>query len=117
MPTPAGKVGLREGDVFHEVNKQPVHNAKDLVAASKKLNPNEKILIASRLYSGPQRLRRAGTKIESWGVAAVPAADFATQVGVLDSAQMSRRTLAFQPLSCFLTEKPWRVTALTSARC
>jgi S1-C subfamily serine protease len=40
---PAGKTGLREGDVIQEVNKQPVQNAKDLVAASKKLNPNEKI--------------------------------------------------------------------------
>jgi len=27
------------------VNKQPVRNAKDLVAISKKLKPNEKILI------------------------------------------------------------------------
>jgi serine protease Do len=47
--SPAGKVGLREGDVIQEVNKQPVKNAKDLVAASKKLKPNEKILI--RVYS------------------------------------------------------------------
>jgi hypothetical protein len=31
------------------VNKQPVKNAKDLVAVSKKLKPNEKILI--RVYS------------------------------------------------------------------
>ncbi len=46
---PAGKTGLREGDVIQEVNKQPVQNAKDLVAASKKLNPNEKIFI--RVYS------------------------------------------------------------------
>jgi len=42
---PAGKAGLREGEVIHEVNKQPVQNAKDLVAASKKLNPNEKIFV------------------------------------------------------------------------
>src|SRR5262249_44662371 len=41
----AGKGGLREGDVIQEVNKQPVRNAKDLVAISKKLKPNEKILI------------------------------------------------------------------------
>jgi serine protease Do len=47
--SPAGKAGLREGDVIQEVNKQPVSNAKDLVAISKKLKPNEKILI--RVYS------------------------------------------------------------------
>jgi serine protease Do len=46
---PAGKAGLREGDVIQEVNKQRVKSAKDLVAASKKLKPNEKILI--RVYS------------------------------------------------------------------
>jgi serine protease Do len=43
--SPAGKAGLREGDVIQEVNKQPVRNAKDLVAISKKLKPGEKILI------------------------------------------------------------------------
>jgi len=43
--SPAGKAGLREGDVIQEVNKQPVRSAKDLVAISKKLKPNEKILI------------------------------------------------------------------------
>jgi serine protease Do len=43
--SPAGKAGLREGDVIQEVNKQPVRNAKDLVAISKKLKPNEKILM------------------------------------------------------------------------
>jgi serine protease Do len=47
--SPAGKAGLREGDVIQEVNKQPVKNAKDLLAISKKLKPNEKILI--RVYS------------------------------------------------------------------
>jgi serine protease Do len=47
--SPAGKAGLREGDVIQEVNKQRVKSAKDLVAASKKLKPNEKILI--RIYS------------------------------------------------------------------
>jgi len=47
--SPAGKAGLREGDVVQEVNKQPVKNARDLVAVSKKLRPNEKILI--RVYS------------------------------------------------------------------
>jgi serine protease Do len=47
--SPAGKAGLREGDVIQEVNKQPVKNAKDLVAVSKKLKPNEKILM--RVYS------------------------------------------------------------------
>jgi len=47
--SPAGKVGLREGDVIQEVNKQPVRNAKDLVAISKKLKPNEKILL--RVYT------------------------------------------------------------------
>jgi serine protease Do len=47
--SPAAKAGLREGDVIQEVNKQPVKNAKDLVAISKKLTPNEKILM--RVYS------------------------------------------------------------------
>jgi serine protease Do len=47
--SPAGKAGLREGDVIQEVNKQPVKSAKDLVTASKKLKTNEKILI--RVYS------------------------------------------------------------------
>src|SRR5437899_10942602 len=47
--SPAGKAGLREGDVIQEVNKQPVKNAKDLVASSKKLKANEKILL--RVYS------------------------------------------------------------------
>jgi serine protease Do len=47
--SPAGKAGLREGDVIQEVNKQPVKNARDLVAVTKKLKPNEKILI--RVYS------------------------------------------------------------------
>jgi serine protease Do len=47
--SPSGKAGLREGDVIQEVNKQRVKSAKDLVAASKKLKPNEKILI--RVYS------------------------------------------------------------------
>jgi serine protease Do len=47
--SPAAKAGLHEGDVIQEVNKQPVKNPKELVAASKKLKPNEKILI--RVYS------------------------------------------------------------------
>jgi len=47
--SPAAKAGLREGDVIQEVNKQPVKNAKDLVAINKKLKPNEKILM--RVYS------------------------------------------------------------------
>src|SRR5439155_15924096 len=47
--SPAAKAGLREGDVIQEVNKQPVRNAKDLVAISKKLKPNGKILM--RVYS------------------------------------------------------------------
>jgi serine protease Do len=47
--SPAAKAGLREGDVIQEVNKQPVKSAKDLVAISKKLKPNEKILM--RVYS------------------------------------------------------------------
>ena len=47
--SPAAQAGLREGDVIQEVNKQPVKNAKDLVAFSKKLKPNEKILM--RVYS------------------------------------------------------------------
>ncbi len=47
--SPAAKAGLREGDVIQEVNKQPVKSSKDLVAISKKLKPNDKILI--RVYS------------------------------------------------------------------
>lgn len=47
--SPAGKAGLREGDVIQEVNKQPVKSAKDLVTISKKLKANEKILL--RVYS------------------------------------------------------------------
>lgn len=47
--SPAAQSGLRDGDVIQEVNKQPVKNAKDLVALSKKLKPNEKILM--RVYS------------------------------------------------------------------
>jgi serine protease Do len=47
--SPAAKAGLREGDVIQEVNKQPVKSAKDLVLISKKLKPNDKILI--RVYS------------------------------------------------------------------
>ena len=47
--SPAAKAGLREGDVIQEVNKQPVKSAKDLLVISKKLKPNEKILI--RVYS------------------------------------------------------------------
>jgi len=47
--SPAGKSGLREGDVIQEVNKQPVKSAKDLLAISKKLKPNEKVLM--RVYS------------------------------------------------------------------
>src|SRR4029434_8923110 len=40
--SPAGKAGLHEGDVIQEMNKQPVKNAKELVAVSKKMKPNEK---------------------------------------------------------------------------
>jgi S1-C subfamily serine protease len=40
---------VREGDVIQEVNEKPVKSAKDLVAISKKLKPNEKILM--RVYS------------------------------------------------------------------
>jgi len=47
--SPAAKSGLREGDVIQEVNKQPVKSAKDLLVISKKLKPNEKILM--RVYS------------------------------------------------------------------
>src|SRR5881398_2859289 len=47
--SPAGKAGLREGDVIQEVNKQPVRTAKDLVAISKNLKPTDKILL--RVYS------------------------------------------------------------------
>jgi len=47
--SPAAKAGLREGDVIQEVNKQPVKSAKDLLAISKKLKPNDKILM--RVYS------------------------------------------------------------------
>jgi len=47
--SPVGKAGLREGDVIQEVNKQRVRNARELVAITKKLKPDEKILI--RVYS------------------------------------------------------------------
>src|SRR5215470_12340231 len=47
--SPAAIAGLREGDVIQEVNKQPVRSAKDLLAISKKLKPNDKILM--RVYS------------------------------------------------------------------
>jgi serine protease Do len=47
--SPAAKAGLREGDVIQEVNKQPVKSAKDLLAITKKLKPNEKTLM--RVYS------------------------------------------------------------------
>ena len=47
--SPAAQAGLRMGDVIQEVNKQPVKNAKDLVALSNKLKPTEKILM--RVYS------------------------------------------------------------------
>jgi S1-C subfamily serine protease len=47
--SPAAKSGLREGDVIQEVNKQPLKSAKDLLVISKKLKPNEKILM--RVYS------------------------------------------------------------------
>jgi serine protease Do len=47
--SPAAQAGLREGDVIQEANKQPVKNAKDLVALSKELKPNEKTLM--RVYS------------------------------------------------------------------
>ena len=43
--SPAAQAGLREGDVIQEVNKQPVKNAKELVTVTKKLKPNEKILM------------------------------------------------------------------------
>ena len=45
----AAKSGLREGDVIQEVNKQAVKSAKDLLAISRKLKANEKILM--RVYS------------------------------------------------------------------
>ena len=45
----AAKAGLREGDVIQEVNKQPVKSAKDLAAISRRLKPNDKILM--RVYS------------------------------------------------------------------
>jgi serine protease Do len=41
----AAQAGLRAGDVIQAVNKQPVKNAQDLVALSKKLKPNQKILL------------------------------------------------------------------------
>ena len=49
-PESAGaKAGLREGDIIQEVNKQSVKSAKDLLAISKKLKRNDKILM--RVYS------------------------------------------------------------------
>src|SRR6476620_6655301 len=50
--SPAAKAGLREGDVIQEVNNQPVKNAKDLVAMSKKLKPNGTILINAYSQGG-----------------------------------------------------------------
>jgi len=50
--SPAAQAGLREGDVIQEVNKQHVKNAEDLVAVSKKLKPNERILM--RVYRNKQ---------------------------------------------------------------
>jgi serine protease Do len=47
--SPAAQAGLRVGDVIQEVNKQPIKDAKDLVALSKKLKQNEKVLM--RVYS------------------------------------------------------------------
>ncbi len=47
--SPAAKAGLREGDIIQEVNKQPIKSARDLVAISKRLKPNEKVLM--RVYS------------------------------------------------------------------
>ncbi len=45
---PAGKVGLREGDVIQEMNKQSVHNAKESVEPpAKNSTRNEKIFITS----------------------------------------------------------------------
>jgi serine protease Do len=43
--SPAAAAGLREGDVIQEINKQPVKGAKELVALTRKLNPDEKILL------------------------------------------------------------------------
>lgn len=43
--SPAAQAGLRVGDIIEEVNKQPVRDAKDLVAMDKKLKPNEKALL------------------------------------------------------------------------
>src|SRR4029453_11418456 len=47
--SPAAKAGLREGDVIQEVNKQPVKSPTHLLRISKKMKPNEKILL--RVYS------------------------------------------------------------------
>jgi serine protease Do len=41
----AAQAGLRVGDVIQEVNRQPIRNAQDLVDLSRKLKPNEKILM------------------------------------------------------------------------
>jgi serine protease Do len=41
----AAQAGLRAGDVIQDVNRQPIRNAQDLVDVSKKLKPNEEILM------------------------------------------------------------------------
>ena len=41
----ARQAGLRVGDVIEEVNKQPINSARDLVAADKKLKPDQEILL------------------------------------------------------------------------
>jgi serine protease Do len=50
--SPTAAAGLHEGDVIQEVNKQPAKNAKDLVALTKKLKPEQKVLL--RVWSRGQ---------------------------------------------------------------
>jgi len=104
------KSGLREGDVIQEVNKQPVKSSKDLLAISKKLKPNEKILM--RVYSQGRSGYVAVNRSSGMAVASavlsldlvrceIPCAETAHATAL----QISKSTLAFQPLSVRSTEK------------
>jgi len=102
--SPAAKAGLREGDVIQEVNKQPVKSAKDLLAASKKLKPKEKILM--RVYSpGRSGYVALDGEQDRYGQDAAPLTSGASLRAPMVSVQMSKSTLAFQPPSTRSTLK------------
>jgi len=119
--SPAGKAGLREGDVIQEVNKQPVKNAKDLVAISKKLKATKRFCCASiargaaatsrwKPGSGRRRLgchadMRPACRRLVGRTGETPRLPRHSEMPVFQS-QISRSTLAFQPPSYFSTEKP-----------